>query len=239
MRGCALFLDIDGTLFDIAASPDAVRVPPCLPALLSAVSDRLDGALALVSGRCVDDIDRLFAPRVFAASGQHGAEFRPHPRDAVAMLPYATPIDAGIRRALAAIANEMPGVLLEDKGVSIAVHYRAAPVLREPLREKIAAAIAAHGPAVRLLGGRMVWEVLPAGLDKGVALECFMRLPPYAGRLPVFIGDDVTDEDGFRSAIRLGGQALRVGRNDEDAFSGPDAVRTWLAGVAAALGEAA
>lgn len=204
----ALFLDVDGTLLPIAPHPDAVRVAPDLLDLLAGIARRSGGALALVSGRSIANIDALFAPLQLPCAGIHGLERRGadgalHHSEAAEQL-------APLRRRIADYAEARKGLLLEDKGRSLALHFRAAPqyeseaedVLRDLLRDL---------PSLELTHGKMVLEVKPAGANKGTAIEAFLREPPFAGRQPVFIGDDVTDEDGFDMVNRLGGLSIRVG----------------------------
>jgi trehalose 6-phosphate phosphatase len=236
----ALFLDLDGTLIDIADAPDSVRVPEDLPPLLDRLRLRLDGALAVISGRPISDIDRLFAPYRFAAAGLHGLQLR---------LPDSDSIVASMRGAIEALrtgakslVNSLPGTILEDKGATLAMHYRAAPEHREALR-KGAAALIAQRPDLHVLSGKMVLEIKPRGVAKGYAVKRFAALPPFAGRTPVFVGDDVTDRDGFKTVRELGGRAVLVGDPKMAAaclvLPNPSAVRAWLARVAIRLEKGA
>lgn len=205
----ALFLDVDGTLVEIAPSPAATRVPLRVIEALAAVRERLGGALALVSGRPIADVDRLFAPLTLPAAGIHGAERRDAAgrvrlRDDRAAL-------APARRVLAAWAAMHQGVLLEDKGSALALHYRLAPDVEPDARRIAATALAAAGPAFRLRDGKNALEIGADSVDKGQAIEAFMREPPFSDRVPVFLGDDVTDEDGFAAVNRLGGHSIAVG----------------------------
>jgi trehalose 6-phosphate phosphatase len=210
-RAIALFLDVDGTLLEIAASPDAVAMPAGLRELLGRASARETGAVALVSGRTLADLDRLFAPALLPAAGLHGNERR----DAVgriyrpaADLSLLQPLHAQLRMLLAAY----PELLLEDKGAALALHYRAAPHLQPLVHEILHKLAAPLEPQFRLKPGKCVLELAPAACSKRTAIEAFMREAPFAGRTPVFIGDDVTDEDGFAAVNALGGYAIRVGR---------------------------
>jgi trehalose 6-phosphate phosphatase len=237
MRAWALFLDIDGTLLDLAPEPQAVRIPPGLPAQLAALARGLDGALALVSGRPLSDIDRFF-PGGFDAAGTHGAQWR---LGGTETGPGAT-VDAalvGIFAALQEEANRLPGIILERKPHALALHYRQAPEREAQVRSLAERAAQSLGPAFRLQTGKLVIELLPVEAGKGGAIQRFMGLPPYAGRTPVFVGDDRTDEDGFAVVNRLGGYAVRVGddRPTQARFQlhVPAAVRDWLAGLAASL----
>jgi trehalose 6-phosphate phosphatase len=207
----ALFLDVDGTLLEIAATPSAVSVPQRAIDLLSRLHDTLAGALALVSGRPIADLDRLFAPLRLPVAGAHGAERRDaagllHSRDYGAAL-------APARNVLARWAAAHPGVLLEDKGVALALHYRRAPELEAAARDLMAAALVAVGPAFRLQDGKKVVEIAVETASKGLAIAQFMAEAPFVGRLPVFVGDDLTDEDGFAMVNRLGGHSVAVGVN--------------------------
>lgn len=210
-RDWALFLDVDGTLLEIAATPAEVRVPNRLPGMLAVLSERLSGALALVSGRPIAEIDRLFSPLLFPVAGVHGAERRSasgqlQRRDDRHAL-------AAARRSLVAWAAAHPGVFLEDKGSALALHYRLAPELETQARKIVAAALAAAGPGFQLQEGKRVFEIRDALTGKGQAITEFMNEPPFAGRKPVFLGDDLTDEDGFFAVNRLGGYSIAVGVN--------------------------
>lgn len=235
-RPCALFLDVDGTLLDIAASPDAVTVPPALPDALDALHRQLHGALALVSGRTVDTLDRLFAPVRLPAAGSHGAQWRSLAGGTVQH--YGGPLPRHLRARLLALARRQPGVLAEDKGSSVALHYRAAPAAREALASALNALLAeADGGDLRLLPGKMVFEVLCAGQDKAAALRRFLAVAPFAGRRPVFLGDDAADAPALAAVAALDGLALSVGARLPGAaavFATPGAVRSALARAAGA-----
>jgi trehalose 6-phosphate phosphatase len=230
----ALFLDVDGTLIDIAPHPDAVRVPPGLAGLLGDVSARFGGALALVSGRTVARLDALFAPLVLPAAGVHGAELRLDAAGPVASS--VQPFPERLRQGLGELARRFDGVFTEDKTSAIAVHYRAAPDAGALLGPEIAALVEAFGRGYAVLPGQMVFEVKPALHDKGTAVAAFLEQPAFAGRRPVFVGDDVTDEAGFAAARAHGGAAVSVGRRLPDVdivLADAGAVRDWLAGLAA------
>lgn len=231
-----LFLDVDGTLLDIAARPDGVVVPASLREALAALSQDLDGAVALVSGRTVADIDRLFAPLRLRASGVHGAEMRLDPEGGVHVAnEHRLPPDAVA--ALRAIAGRYMGTLVEDKQFSVAVHYRATPESGPALRKDLDVFVASTGgQGCRILPGHMVFEVKRMGFDKGVAIASFQSRPPFQGRRPIFIGDDVTDLPGFERVSALGGFAYsvttpRAGTSAH--FPDPRSVRTWLSETAA------
>ncbi len=206
----ALFLDVDGTLLDIAAHPDDVRTTPRLKLLLRRALARLDGSVALVSGRSIVNLDQLFSPLVLPAAGLHGLERR----GADGIVYYSTSMDDRLHSAkhrLMDFAQEHPGLLLEDKGAAIALHYRNAPDLGDRCRHVMRKLAQMAGPDFHVQEGKMVLELKPSGQDKGTAVWRFMQEPPFAGRTPVFIGDDITDEDGFSAVNALGGVSIRVG----------------------------
>ncbi|MEO8463730.1 MAG: trehalose-phosphatase [Gammaproteobacteria bacterium] len=205
----ALFLDIDGTLIEIAPIPTAVRVPQRAIRVLASLHARLHGAIALVTGRRIADLDALFAPLLLPAAGVHGAERR----DAAG---HVTASDrdshlAPARRMLAAWQAAHAGTVLEDKGSSLALHYRAAPEWEAGARGALVEALAAAGPDFHIQEGKKVLELKPRAAGKGSAIEAFMDEPPFRGRCPVFVGDDLTDEDGFDAVNRLGGHSIAVG----------------------------
>ncbi|WP_295413618.1 trehalose-phosphatase [uncultured Thiodictyon sp.] len=233
----ALFLDIDGTLLDLAPEPQAVRIPPDLRSQLEVLAQGLGGALALVSGRPLSDIDRFF-PGGFDAAGTHGVQWR---LGGIATDPGPAVADAltGIAEWLRAGTQGLSGVLLERKPHAVALHYRLAPQREAQIQSLAARAAQTLGPDFRLQAGKLVVEILPVAAGKGAAIERFMGRPPYAGRTPVFVGDDRTDEDGFAVVNRLGGRSVRVGEGGETQarwrLASPDAVRDWLAGLVASL----
>ena len=225
-RKHALFLDFDGTLVDIAAAPDLVHVAPELPQLLGTITNFLGGSLALVSGRPLDDLIRLLTPFSGAMAGQHGRERR---RSDGSVL--SSPMPAALVRAgpeLADFAERHPGVMLEDKGGSLALHYRHAPSLAAACRRLVRRVVEASGGALKVLDGKMVVELMPLSAGKGRAIAAFLAEPPFQGRMPVFVGDDTGDEEGFVVVDRLGGISVRVG-------TGPTAARHRLADVAKVL----
>jgi trehalose 6-phosphate phosphatase len=231
LDACAILLDIDGTLLDLARTPREVWVPPGLAATLHGLHERTNGALALVSGRSLNDIDLIFAPERFPAIGGHGAEMRLSV-DSEAVATHAPPMDPELKRRLAAIARLSPGILLEDKGYSLALHYRLAPHAEKAIYEAVSL-IRADLPnaSIEVLPGKCVCEIKPAGFDKATGVRELMTHEPFAGRRPIFIGDDVTDESAFAAMPDLGGVAFSVGRHAQGVaghFDQPSHVRAWL-----------
>jgi len=229
----ALFLDIDGTLLTHAETPDAVYVDDALRALLERRVAQNGGALALVSGRAIADVDALFEPLVLPVAGQHGVERR----DAAGQLhrlPFPEEELRQVAQRFAAFKARHAGIVFEDKGHSLALHYRLAPQLEREVHALVEHALAGLGAGFELQAGKLVVELKPGGHDKGTAIEAFMAAAPFAGRKPVFIGDDLTDEYGFASVQRLGGHAVKVGEGESVAdWRLPDvaAVRAWLGGA--------
>lgn len=226
----AFFLDIDGTLFELAERPDAMPADPAVVRLLAGLRAATGGALALISGRAVADIDMIFAPLRLPAAGLHGIERR----DALGRARIHALAETPLRREsarLAAFAARHAGVIFEDKGLSLALHFRQAPHLERSAID-IAAKVAAElGDGFELQSGKMVIEIKPGGRDKGVAIEEFLREPPFRARTPVFVGDDLTDEYGFRMVNLLGGHSIKVGSGDTVArwrLASAAAVRQWL-----------
>ncbi|MEJ2760351.1 MAG: trehalose-phosphatase [Gammaproteobacteria bacterium] len=226
----AFFLDVDGTLLELAEKPDQVFVDAGLIRVLERLSRGTGGAVALISGRALADLDDLFAPLRPAAAGQHGIERRDHG----GVVHYHHQLDGKLDRTralLTRLAEENPGLLIEDKRYSVAIHYRGAPEKEAVVR----AFLDEHMPALEkdfhLQEGKMVFEIKPSGRDKGVAIGEFMQEAPFLGRTPVFIGDDVTDEDGFATVNGLHGHSIRVGDGMTAArrfLPGPRAVLTML-----------
>jgi len=242
-RRDALFLDVDGTLIDLAARPDRVATPPALVATLRRLSGRLGGAIALVSGRSVATLDRLFRPWMPPAAGLHGAEMRRRFQGSPVTPAGETEPLARLRPAIGRLAAGRPGLLVEDKGRALALHYRAAPGEGQGLAAELEGMRRVAGGGIALQPGKMVLELRPADADKGRALDLLMRLPRFRSRRPVFIGDDRTDEAGFRAARRLGGVGICVGDLETRAaryrIATPAALRRWLARQAGMLGAAA
>lgn len=226
----ALLLDLDGTLLDIARTPDAVRVAPGLATTLIAVRDALDGALAIVTGRPIEQVDGLLPGVPYAVVGEHGGAIRAVPGGSVTRVPLPEVPGPWFLEA-ARIAEAHPGSMLERKQRGFVLHYRAAPELGEGLREAVSRLIAPMAEQFQLMAALMAWEVRPRGADKGSAVEALMTTYPFAGRQPIFIGDDVTDEDGMRAARALGGVGLQV----DEWFGTAGGVRAWLGVSAVAL----
>jgi len=221
----ALFLDLDGTLIDLAETPDAVRVPDELPNLLESLAARRGKALAILSGRRLDDVDRLTG-RSFPAGAEHGV-IRRDADGTIHVLDAPSAIRPEWQAALEASALEWPGTLIEPKQRGLVAHYRRNPAAG-PALERVIHEMLDGADGVELLPAHMAWEIRPRGADKGAALDWFMTRPPFAGRIPVFIGDDVTDEVAIDAARKLGGIGLHVARDFGGPEGGPDAVRAWL-----------
>lgn len=224
-----LFLDVDGTLLEISPTPEAVCVDATLLELMVAAARELDGAVALVSGRPIKTLDELFAPLRWPVAGLHGLERR----DAAGRMYVTATDDARLdaaRHALQALAATIPGTLLEDKGRTIALHYRAVPEREHELRRAMQALAAGLGDQYQLLEGKRVLELKPASANKADAIRAYLSEPPFAGRRPLFIGDDVTDLDGFAAVERVGGVSVAVGDRVEAQVrvSSPRDVRALL-----------
>jgi trehalose 6-phosphate phosphatase len=230
-RNIALFLDVDGTLLEIASTPDSVKVPAALRNTLHLAAARENGALALISGRSISELDRLFAPCLFPAAGQHGLERR----DAEGRLMQPS-VDGELlqpaREALSGLQMQHEGLLLEDKGAALAMHYRLAPKCESVVRKVMAELAAPLVGQFVLRWGKCVLELAPAGYSKRTAIEAFMSEAPFAGRAPVFVGDDITDEDGFAAVNELRGYSIHVGKPSTSAaryhFGSVSAVIAWL-----------
>jgi trehalose 6-phosphate phosphatase len=205
----ALFLDLDGTLLDFAPDPAGVEVSSRLRSILARLPAATKGAIAFVSGRTLADLDRLLAPGEFPLAAIHGIERR----DANGKLRRAE-ADASeierMHRVLEKIAAQYPETLVEHKGMTLALHYRRCPDIEAELVAAVEAGLADMASSLKLLHGNKVIEIRPAGADKGTAIGAFMQEAPFAGRTPVFVGDDVTDEDGFRVVNDLGGVSVKV-----------------------------
>ena len=234
LDGAALFLDFDGTLVELADAPDAIEVPGGLHPLLERLSQRLDGRLGIVSGRSLGDLERYVRSPGLALSGSHGLELR---RSDGSGGPAPAPAGlARAREAIARFAKTAPGLLVEEKPASIALHYRLAPESADSVAAFMLDLAGRTGLAVQ--HGKMVAELRPAGADKGDALRAFMAEPGCAGARPLFIGDDLTDEHGFEAAAQLGGSGILVGPPRESAarwrLGDVRAVARWLSEAVAA-----
>jgi trehalose 6-phosphate phosphatase len=227
----AILLDIDGTLLDLMPTPREVWVPPGLSKTLNRLLQRTSGALALVSGRSINDIDLIFAPDVFPAVGGHGAEMRIE-MDNEAVAAHAPPMDKELKRRLAAIAKLSPGILLEDKGYSLALHYRLAPHAEKAIYAAVSL-IRADLPnaPIEVLPGKCVCEIKHSGFTKASGVRELMTREPFKGRRPFFIGDDVTDESVFAIMPDFDGLSFSVGRRVKGVaghFDSPSDVREFL-----------
>ncbi|MGB3719007.1 MAG: trehalose-phosphatase [Hyphomicrobiaceae bacterium] len=229
----ALFLDLDGTMIDIAPHPDDVVAPRQLICSLARLSDEFSGAIAIISGRPIAALDALLEPLLLPAAGVHGAEIR-FEQGQRAVERAAPSIPNGVRWLLAPL-SEIPGVVIEDKTTAIAVHFRQAPEAEERVREVVEKAVKAHeADELAIVPGKYVYEIKHARFSKGTAVAEFMSRPPWAGRRPVFIGDDVTDEAAFAVLPRWNGEGLAVGQDRPGArarFANAAEVRQWLASL--------
>ncbi len=237
-RRCAFFFDVDGTLIDIAIHPDAVTVPKSLMEDLRTLDRETGGALALVSGRSIASLDSLFSPLRLAASGVHGAQVR---LSSDAEIESHSPeLSEPLRAALAELGRKLDGVLVEDKGTSVAMHYRMNPSIGPRLQALLTAFVEQEGGGLGVLPGRLVFELKHRSHDKGSAVRQFMASAAFAGRRPVFMGDDVTDEAAFAVIAQMGGLVISVGRDlpVADAVL-PEAadVRALLSAIAANTGR--
>ena len=237
LSGWALFIDIDGTLIDLAATPESIVIPPELPRQLMKLSQKVDGAMALVTGRSIAAVDAMFEPYHFTVAGLHGAEIRRENAEILRQGLKAEALDR-TRTLLETFASRWPGMVIEDKGLGVAVHYRQVP-------EAAAAAAHAVDRLVKDLGygwkrqdGKMVIEIGPSGTNKGMAVAHFMETAPYAGRKLLVMGDDLTDETMFRFANETGERSVRVGDPPFESIAqfkldSADTVRSWIARMAA------
>jgi trehalose 6-phosphate phosphatase len=227
----ALFLDVDGTLLEIAATPDRVRVPASLRNTLQLAFEREQGAFALLSGRSLLELDALFGPFRFPASGKHGLEVRLPSGEVVAARVDPAALDTA-RRWLEYLPDEHPGVLLEDKGVALAMHYRLAPRMQVEIETLMSEIVAELGSGFALRRGKCVVEIVPRGFDERSAIQLFMRQAEFRGRTPVFVGDDPSDEVGFAAVNEMDGHSIRVGNLDQTCaryrFSSVSTVAAWL-----------
>lgn len=226
-RGDALFIDFDGTLVGIAATPDRIEVAAALPELLQRIASRLDGAVAVISGRPLADLSRRLAGYGGALAGNHGLERRSV--TGVVHRPRADPTVELVWPVVRQFAALTPGVTVEDKGLAIAIHYRGRPELADTCRRVAERAVLLSENQLTMLAGKMVTELRPRGADKGNAVQAFLTEPEFRGKRPVFVGDDWTDEAGFAVANRLNGITIHVG-------GGESIARYRLGSVAAVIG---
>ena len=226
-RSTALFLDFDGTLADLAPQPEAVRVADDLVPLLRQLFSHVDGALAIVSGRRLSDLDEFLRPLELPSAAEHGAQRRLASAQVVSISP--PDLQHAITMA-SALAAQHAGLRVEIKNAAVALHYRHAPELQSLCLQVMNQAVTAS-TGVELLSGKYVFEIKPAGVSKGTAIAAFMREAPFAGRVPIFAGDDVTDEAGFSAVQALGGAGIKVGVGETLAHyrcASPAALRQWL-----------
>ena len=224
----AFLLDLDGTLLDIAPAPDQVVVPPGLADNLRKLRTYCGNALAIVTGRPIAQVDALLGGVPYAVAGEHGTAIRYAPRQAVQTLAMPDVPPHWLTTAATSAAHH-PGAMLETKSHGLVLHYRAAPQAGRALHDVLQQLMAELPGAYVLMPAKMAWEIRPAGADKGTAVRSLMQHPPFAGRVPVFVGDDVTDEDGMQAARAAGGIGLRV----PEAFGDPSGVRAWIAQLVA------
>jgi trehalose 6-phosphate phosphatase len=238
-RKTAILLDIDGTLLDLAPTPHDVRVPSTLRKTLERLHECTGGAIALVSGRSLADIDLIFKPLKLTAVGGHGAEIR-HDANGSAERNAGVPLDDELKQRLAYIARLDPEIIIEDKDYSLAIHYRLAPDKKRAIEDAVDRIIADLPPySVEVLPGKGVREIKKVGFNKGTAIRELMAHPPFAGRRPVFVGDDTTDETAFAVMPEFGGLAISVGRmvpGVAKRFETPSDVRRWLERLAKSNG---
>jgi trehalose 6-phosphate phosphatase len=231
----AFFFDFDGTLVDLAPTPDGVIVPPTLLDTLAELRHLSRGAVAVVSGRGIESIDGFLGMSDLPVAGLHGAERRDAAGDVV-RLGFDDARLLRMERVLAALVIDHPGMLLEIKGASLALHYRNAPLAEPVARDAAERLVSEHADAYVLQPGKMVYEIKPKNVDKGRALAAFLDEPPFAGRMPVFAGDDLTDEKGFAVVNARGGLSIKVGEGETSAHTrieSVDAFRAWLASLLA------
>lgn len=222
----AFLLDFDGTLVEIAPTPESVKVQAGLLATLRRLRAKCGNAVAVISGRPIDQIDFFLGDVPYAVAGEHGIAVRRSPGGSIVRANLPAVPSAWLVQA-DALAAEYPGVRIERKKAAVVLHFRGAPDAGPALRE-VADGWVVSDPRFHVQEAKMAWEIRPAGIDKGHAVRDLMKAAPFAGRYPVFIGDDVTDEDGIRAAVALGGIGLRIPRD----FTDPAAVRAWLAALA-------
>ena len=237
--GWALFLDVDGTILHLKETPDGVEASAHLLDIMEAISSCLNGAVALVSGRSIDDLDRIFLPHKLPTAGLHGLERR----DAVGLItkfPEPQALEA-LRGPLNGLSGIADGVLVEDKSRALAIHYRQAPDKAAEIQSLVEELVQPLAHELHVIHGKMVTEIKPWRADKGSAIGDFMNETPFKGRVPVFIGDDTTDEDGFAFVNQMNGYSVRVGDGVETAarysIETVDEVIAWLESWPSSLKE--
>jgi trehalose 6-phosphate phosphatase len=229
-----LFLDVDGTLLELTDTPSQTVADPEIKSLLREVAERLGGAVALVSGRKIANLDELFAPLKLPSAGLHGVERR----KAGGAIQGASFVDSqldGARAAIKQLVAAHPGTLFEDKDRSLALHFRLAPQVADLMHRSIIDIAKPLGTNYHIQRGKMLFEVKPRGFNKATAIKAFMKEAPFSGRKPVFVGDDLTDQDGFAVVEAQGGISIGVGDavRGQYYFENVTAVRGWLSGIAA------
>lgn len=232
----AFFFDFDGTLVELASTPDGVIVPPAVVDSLAQLRHLTRGAVAVVSGRGIDSIDAFLGMPDLPIAGLHGAERRDASGDTM-RLGFNDERLLRMERVLAELVNAHPGTLLEIKGAALALHFRNAPLAEAAAREATQRLVGEHADAYVLQPGKMVYEIKPKNVDKGRAVAAFLDEPPFAGRVPVFAGDDLTDEKAFAVVNERGGLSIKVGAGDTSARARIDSVGAfagWLADIVAA-----
>lgn len=223
----AFLLDFDGTLVDIASTPESVVVPQNLPDILLALRRRCNDALAVVTGRPIEQIDFFLKDIPYAVAGEHGLALRHRPHDPIEWIPMA-PMPSDWIRGAKQIKEKYPAIRIEKKHNGLVIHFRAAPELGEMLREEMQSWVDQQKDNFDLYPSKMAWEIRPSGINKGEALGMILKKPPFLGRRPIFIGDDVTDEDGVIIANEMKGVGFRIPRD----FPNPKTLRLWLASLA-------
>ncbi|VVE61553.1 trehalose-phosphatase [Pandoraea captiosa] len=229
----AFFFDLDGTLAPLAARPDAVKLPPDTARVLQSLFERTRGALAVVSGRAIDQIDGLLAPLRLPAAGLHGAEIRHASGELLRADGHTADIEriSAMAAPLQALVAQHPGLLLENKGSALALHYRGAPELAGVARDTMRALADLHAEHFSLQPGKLVFELRPRHVSKGRAITALLNDAPFAGRTPLFAGDDLTDEAGFADVNALGGITIKIGDGETCAhhrLPSPEALTAWL-----------
>lgn len=238
LHNWALFLDVDGTLIDLASTPTGVKIPQELPGQLLSLFTQLDGAMALVTGRSIESVDAMFAPFQFPVAGMHGSEVRDGSGNLGRKLISRLALDQA-RQELEKLTARWPQTIIEDKGLAIAMHYRLVPEAERAVQATMSTVHSRLGEGWKLQNGKMVVELLPSGTDKGSAVADFMTMAPFQGRKPLAIGDDLTDEAMFRFVNGSNGLSVRVGQPlfQSDAqykVNSPNEVRGWIAALTGA-----